>query len=461
MSNSQEPRSDNEFQEDLNTLHESSSDEEIVLKTSQPKPSTSQAQAIQQVYMPYIEGPQMDWTENDNLYHRFLKWKIKCEIILECELTMLPEARKCKKVIAWSGDFSLDQCITWNLLNEDLTLELIWKKIEEFCKPQTNELRARFDLLASFRQADMSVDEWYSAVQMQVALARYPPETAQILQRDIFWFFLKDESFVSKTLNEGHVELSKVRQMAKKLESSQTTAKHMRKVTKDPQATQVNLLRHQRTELPPSQFRRKQIKRYKSRQFLNKNYQEGKYRERRPQAKERFHKNPQEHTSFEDRCSKCGDATHIEGFRCPASRIQCKHCHKFGHFSKLCYKKKESEYNKNTRKPKAYQMTYGRLSTYESSISGHSSDSLFSEEEPFCFQMKVQERKGNASVPIPKHLVTNLEFKVKPHKRKTKFLRARVDTCEDVNLKPVSIHKKLFKDEDCTQIKPSILQLAT
>ena len=45
--NSQEPPSENEFQEDFNTLHEPSSDEEIVLKRSQPKPSTSQVQAIQ------------------------------------------------------------------------------------------------------------------------------------------------------------------------------------------------------------------------------------------------------------------------------------------------------------------------------------------------------------------------------------------------------------------------------
>ena len=68
---------------------------------------------------------------------------------------------------------------------------------------------------------------------------------------------------MSKTLNEGHVELSKfpaskVRQMAKKLESSQATAKHMKKVTRDPEAVQVNLLRHQRTELPLSKFQRKQ-----------------------------------------------------------------------------------------------------------------------------------------------------------------------------------------------------------
>ena len=63
----------------------------------------------------------------------------------------------------------------------ELTLEVILKKFEEFCKPQANEVRARFDLLTSFRQGDMSVDEWYNAVQTQGVLAKYPQETAQIL----------------------------------------------------------------------------------------------------------------------------------------------------------------------------------------------------------------------------------------------------------------------------------------
>ena len=105
---------------------------------------------------------------------------------------MLPDARKCKRIVAWSGDFGLDQYISWNFSNEKLTLEVIWKKFEEFCKPQANELRARFDFLTSFRQANMSVDEWYNALQTQVGLAEYPKETAEILQRNIFWFFLKD-----------------------------------------------------------------------------------------------------------------------------------------------------------------------------------------------------------------------------------------------------------------------------
>ena len=44
----------------------------------------------QQMFMPYIEGPKMDWTVNDSLYHHFLKWKLKCENILECELCCPP-----------------------------------------------------------------------------------------------------------------------------------------------------------------------------------------------------------------------------------------------------------------------------------------------------------------------------------------------------------------------------------
>ena len=130
----------------------------------------------------------MDWSVNDSLYHRFLKWKINCENILDWELAMLLESRKCKKVVAWSGDFGIDQYMSWDLSSEEVCLEVIWKTFEEFCKPQANEIRARFDLLTSFGQGDHSVDEWYNAVQNQINLARHPQETARILRRHILVF---------------------------------------------------------------------------------------------------------------------------------------------------------------------------------------------------------------------------------------------------------------------------------
>ena len=86
------------------------------------------------------------------------------------------------------------------------------------------------------------MDEWYNCVQAQINLAKYPPETAKILHRDIFWFYLHDEDFVSKTINEGSVDLdkfpaSKVCQLAKKYESSKGTARHIKQVAGEMPAT--------------------------------------------------------------------------------------------------------------------------------------------------------------------------------------------------------------------------------
>ena len=103
-------------------------------------------------------------------YHRFLKWCLKCKNILECELVILPERRQCKEVIAWSDDFGMDQYVCWSLSNEELMLDTIWEKFGEFCKPQSIEVRARFNLFTCFWQGkndeclpDVSAD-FYSGI---------------------------------------------------------------------------------------------------------------------------------------------------------------------------------------------------------------------------------------------------------------------------------------------------------
>ena len=122
----------------------------------------------------------------------------------------------------------MDQYVSWGLPKDQLMLEIIWGRFEDFCKPQLNKVWARFDLLTSFRQGNKSVDKWYNAVQAQINLAKYPPETAKILHRDIFCFFLRDEEFISRTISDGSVNLekfpaSKVQWLTKKLESSKAT----------------------------------------------------------------------------------------------------------------------------------------------------------------------------------------------------------------------------------------------
>ena len=97
----------------------------------------------------------------------------------------VPEPQQYKKVIAQSRDFGMDQYVSWGLTKEELKLDAIWTWFEEFCKPQSNEVQAKFDLLTNFHQGYKSIDEWYISVQAQVNLTKYPPETANTLHRDI------------------------------------------------------------------------------------------------------------------------------------------------------------------------------------------------------------------------------------------------------------------------------------
>ena len=179
----------------------------------------------------------------------------------------------------------------------------------------------------------------------------------QVSCTDIFWFFLKDEEFVSKTINDSNIDLekfpaSKVRQLVKKMESSKSTTRHIKQVASDLQAAQVNLISHQRTDLLPNKSKWKQHS-HMSRSKGQRRYS-SKYNHQVPHYKKRFDDN-QAHQR-RDRCSKCGDSKHIEGFKCPARKFQCKTCSKYGYFTSLYYKKKVSF---KSRTPKAHQLQVG------------------------------------------------------------------------------------------------------
>ena len=137
--------------------------------------------------------------------------------------------------------------------------------------------------------------------------------------------------------------------------------------------------------------------------------------------------------------------------RCPASRHQCKYCHKLEHISHLCFKKKqEVTCKRSSRNPKAHHLMVG---TY--SIEGPIDTSFTSSEDSLCLQMKVKHKQAEDNCSDVQHLVTNLEYKLKSHRRRTKFLRATIDTCSSVNVMPVSVYHVMYKDADCAKLAPS------
>ena len=159
------------------------------------------------------------------------------------------------------------------------------------------------------------------------------------------------------------------------------------------------------------------------------------------------------------RCSKCGDSVHVEGFQCPAKKYQCKACHKFGHFTSMCFQKKQAP-NKH-RKPKAHQIQAGSPHAHRSASYDHSDEDSTSEES-FCLQLKIKRRQAReGKVPKAAHLITNLAYRLQPHHHRNMYLRARLDTCADVNLMPASVYQLIFKDPQMKKLTPSNLQIGT
>ena len=357
--------------------------------------------------MPYIEGPKMDWTVNDGLYHRFLKWKLKCENILDCELVMLPDSKMCKNAIARSGDCGMDQYVSWCLPAAELNLETIWSKYEECCKPQANEVLERCDLLTSFHQGNRSVDEWYNAVQAQVCLATYPQETGNILHHDILWFFLKDEEFVSKAINDRSIDLdkfpaSKIRQLAKRMEASKATVTHIKQVACDPQAAQINLLMHQQIDLPPGKCKTKsfQLRPQSHRQHISE--------QQVPHYKRKF--DPKKLIQVQ-----VGVLNVVFPSMLKDSSVQLRNTSARPvtsmDISQACLSRNRLLSNQK------HQMNNCKLRKYTHNESICSqSEEFISSNDSFCLQMQIQCAQAKLKLSTTSHLITNIQaYKLQPH----------------------------------------------
>ena len=162
-----------------------------------------------------------------------------------------------------------------------------------------------------------------------------------------------------------------------------------------------------------------------------------------------------------NRYIRCGDTIHAKGFQCPVRKFQCKLCHKFGHFTKVCYQKNQQTSNSfKPRKPKAHQLHAGVLYTHQDGDTNVSDES--DTDESFCLQMKVQKTKfSHPQVPKPVYLMANLVYHLQMHHRQNQYLCARLDTCADVNLMPVAVYQLMFKDPSLKKLTPSTMEIET
>ena len=147
------------------------------------------------------------------------------------------------------------------------------------------------------------------------------------------------------------------------------------------------------------------------------------------------------------------------GIPVPSKKYQCKACHKFGHFTSICFQKKQP--SSQPRRPKVYQLQAGTVYVKEDARCDHSEEDGTSEDS-FCLHVKIKcTQTDKQKVPRPLHLITNLAYRLKPYHTRNLHLRGRLDTCMDVNLMPASMYILVFKDPNMQKLTPSNVEMGT
>ena len=113
-----------------------------------------------------------------------------------------------------------------------------------------------------------------------------------------------------------------------------------------------------------------------------------------------------------------------------------------------------------SRSLKVHQLQVGVVYIQEDSICSQSGD-LNSSDESFCLQVKIQCTQAKSTFPTPHYLITNLAYRLKPHYKRNQYLRARLDTCADVNTMPATNYKLVFQDSDCMKLAHRKLEIGT
>ena len=112
--------------------------------------------------------------------------------------------------------------------------------------------------------------------------------------------------------------------------------------------------------------------------------------------------------------------------------------------------------NYKHRKPTAHQLKAGTIHVHDSSAEVESSD------DSFCLQLKIQHTQApHKKTPTPACLITNLSYWLKQHENRNLYLRARLDTCVDVNIMPAAVYKLVFCDPNLEKLAPNRMQIGT
>ena len=228
--------------------------------------------------------------------------------------------------------------------------------------------------------------------------------------------------------------------MAKKLESSKATAKHIKQHTSSKQgAAQINVLQHNHTSLPPKG--RKAVRNQTPIKALN-------------------HSNPSSRNSQTNTNLMIEIQISVLDVVIPhmcknlTARLRSTNANsaKKSDTSQRWALPKMHTHNHSTiikvSQNRAHQIIVPEHSTkqYQNTHNYDNDDDFM-----IAFQVHAQPQKSvhNRKVTTgytQKHLYANIPYKLQPYHKHNKYLHVQLDTCADLKLMPKSVYKPVFND---------------
>ena len=289
------------------------------------------------MFLPCLEKPCMDWTVNDGLYHRFLKWRFKCKNILECELAVLPECQKCKKVVTWIGDLGWTSMCPEACLRKTLAWIQFGSTLKSFVSPRWMKLGPALIYWQASDKVQESLMNGTTWSKHRLIL----PNTIQRLPTYYigisFGFFSKVRSFSLRQSTKGVWTLTgflqaKCTGLPRRWKASRPQQDILNRwldIPKQQRSTWC-AISAQSYEMASTKIKKNPAR---QKQVQHKNVQQ------RPPNQYKKSFDPRLAHKNKDRCRKYGDSAHLEWFWCPVKKFQCKTCHEFGHYTSLCFEK--------------------------------------------------------------------------------------------------------------------------
>ena len=117
-----------------------------------------------QYHVSFIQGPQMDWTEDAKLHKRYTDWRQEVQLILETYLSNVKDTNtKVKYVTLWAGKEARTYLNTVEEHQKN-SLESLFETLHDWTKPKEDEIAA-FTQLWALNQGNKTLSEFILKVQ--------------------------------------------------------------------------------------------------------------------------------------------------------------------------------------------------------------------------------------------------------------------------------------------------------